>query len=105
MCCYNIFPIRSVTFEHFFQILQQQPKNHLHLPAFSASSSSPAVRFNRGVNFQSPPPHHNLSTNVIVNPNSNTVIAVSEEVEESGESEPKSWMPLLVSSRQQESDL
>ena len=69
----------------------------MHLPAFSASSSSPAVRFNRGVNFQPPSPHHN-NTNVIVNPSD----VVSGE---SGESEPKSWMPLLVSRRQQESDL
>ena len=81
------------TLSTFFQILHaQQPKNLHHLPAFSASSSSPAIRFNRGVNF----PHHN--TNVIVNPT----------MEESGEGEggePKSWMPLLVSRRQQESDL
>ena len=70
----------------------------MHLPAFSASSSSPAVRFNRGVNFQPPPPPtHHSNTNVIVNP--------SDVSGESGESEPKSWMPLLVSRRQQESDL
>ena len=69
----------------------------MHLPAFSASSSSPAVRFNRGVNFQPPPPPHHNNTNVIVNP--------SDVSGESGESEPKSWMPLLVSRRQQESDL
>ena len=64
----------------------------------SVNLASPAVvRFNhRGVNFQ-PHRRHNAA-NIIVNP---TDLSNGEEEE----SEPKSWMPLLVSRRQQESDL